>query len=92
MTGYNHQGKQKHDGRHLKSGVAFDLETATNITTGAMRYETARSFTPFDVSKDGEHCDVRSESLVSEKRFIEVKGCPQSGAVVINGPEVQVVP
>lgn len=54
----------------------------------AMRYERGRGWTPYDVSKDGEHYDVRSESPLGDKRYIEVKGRAQSGAVIITGPEV----
>jgi hypothetical protein len=54
----------------------------------AMRYERSRGWTPYDVSKDGEHYDVRSESPKGEKRYIEVKGRADSGAVVITGPEL----
>ncbi len=54
----------------------------------AMRYERSRGWTPIDVSKDGEHYDIRSESPTGEKRFIEVKGRSQSGAIVLTGPEV----
>lgn len=53
-----------------------------------MRYERGRGWTPYDVSKDGEHYDIRSESPSAEKRFIEVKGRAQSGAIVLTGPEV----
>jgi len=54
----------------------------------AMRYERGRGWTPHDVSKDGEHYDVRSESPIGDKRYIEVKGRAQSGVVVITGPEL----
>jgi hypothetical protein len=54
----------------------------------AMRYERSRGWTPYDVSRDGEHYDVRSESPAGEKRYIEVKGRADSGAVVITGPEL----
>ncbi len=54
----------------------------------AMRYERSRGWTPIDVSKEGEHYDIRSESPTGEKRFIEVKGRSQSGAIVLTGPEV----
>jgi len=54
----------------------------------AMRYEWARGWTPYDVSKDGEHYDVRSESPTGEKRYIEVKGRAQSGPVMLTGPEL----
>lgn len=54
----------------------------------AMRYERGRGWVPTDVSRDGEHYDVRSEGPSGEKRFIEVKGRAQSGAIVLTGPEV----
>jgi hypothetical protein len=64
------------------AGVASEIrlwigsvETATNITTG-------------DIISGLEHYDVRSESPAGEKRYIEVKGRAQSGAVIITGPEV----
>jgi superfamily II DNA or RNA helicase len=54
----------------------------------AMRYERSRGWTPTDVSGEGEHYDIRSEGPNGEKRFIEVKGRAQSGAIVLTGPEV----
>jgi hypothetical protein len=54
----------------------------------AMRYERSRGWTPTDVSRDGEHYDIRSEGPTGEKRFIEVKGRARSGAIVLTGPEV----
>lgn len=53
-----------------------------------MRYERARGWTPFDVSQDGEHYDIRSEGPDAAKRFIEVKGRAQTGCVVLTAPEV----
>ncbi|MEI9476583.1 MAG: helicase-related protein [Deltaproteobacteria bacterium] len=53
-----------------------------------MRYERSRGWMPVDVSKEGEHYDIRSESPVGEMRFIEVKGRAQSGAIVLTGPEL----
>jgi hypothetical protein len=53
-----------------------------------MRYERSRGWTPADVSLDGEHYDVRSESPTGDKRFIEVKGRAQTGAIILTGPEV----
>ena len=53
-----------------------------------MQYEKSRGWTPFDVSKDGEHYDIRSESSIGEKRFIEVKGRADTGAIILTGPEV----
>jgi hypothetical protein len=54
----------------------------------AMQYERDRGWNPFDVSQDGEHYDVRSESTAGEKRFIEVKGRAHTGAIILTGPEV----
>jgi len=54
----------------------------------AMRYERSRGWSPYDVSSEGEHYDVRSESPTGEKRFIEVKGRARSGAIVLTGPEL----
>ena len=54
----------------------------------AMRYERTRGWNPHDVSGNGEHYDVRSESPNGDKRFIEVKGRAQSGAIVLTGPEL----
>jgi len=54
----------------------------------AMRYERGRGWTPYDVSRDGEHYDVRSESPTGQMRFIEVKGRARSGAIIITAPEV----
>lgn len=53
-----------------------------------MRYERTRGWLPVDVSKDGEHYDIRSESPTGEKRFIEVKDRSPSGAIVLTGPEL----
>ena len=54
----------------------------------AMRYERSRGWTPTDVSQDGEHYDIRSEGPNGEKRFIEVKGRSETGAIILTGPEV----
>ena len=54
----------------------------------AIRYERSRGWTPTDVSSDGEHYDIRSEGPNGEKRFIEVKGRSQTGAIILTGPEV----
>jgi len=54
----------------------------------AMRYERSRGWSPTDVSREGEHYDIRSEGPGGEKRFIEVKGRAQSGSIVLTGPEV----
>lgn len=53
-----------------------------------MRYERGRGWLPVDVSKEGEHYDIRSESPDGEIRFIEVKGRALSGAIVLTGPEM----
>jgi superfamily II DNA or RNA helicase len=73
-----------------KRGVPMqrDEEVERIAMEVAMRYERSRNWTPQDVSKDGEHYDIRSESPTGEKRFIEVKGRAQSGAIVLTAPEV----
>jgi hypothetical protein len=53
-----------------------------------MRYERSRGWSPVDVSKGGEHYDIRSESPAGEIQFIEVKGRALSGAIVLTGPEM----
>jgi len=53
-----------------------------------MRYERSRGWTPYDVSLDGEHYDIRSEGPGGEKRFIEVKGRAKTGVIVLTGPEL----
>lgn len=53
-----------------------------------MRYERSRGWAPVDVHNDGEHYDIRSESPTREKRFIEVKGRAETGAIIITAPEV----
>ncbi len=58
---------------------------AMDVTLG---YERSRGWSPTDVSRDGEHYDVRSEGPGGEKRFIEVKGRAQSGAIILTGPEL----
>jgi superfamily II DNA or RNA helicase len=65
-----------------------DAEVEAIAMDLAMRYERSRGWTPFDVHADGEHYDVRSEAPNGEKRFIEVKGRAQSGAIVLTGPEL----
>jgi len=54
----------------------------------AMRYERGRGWNPVDVSKDGEHYDIRSESPTAELRFIEVKGRAETGAIELTEPEL----
>lgn len=51
-------------------------------------FEKGRGWNPVDVSQDGEHYDIRSEGPDGEKRFIEVKGRSQSGAIILTAPEV----
>jgi superfamily II DNA or RNA helicase len=53
-----------------------------------MRYERSRGWRPYDVSRDGEHYDIRSEAPNDERRYIEVKGRARSGAIVLTGPEL----
>jgi hypothetical protein len=75
---------------HPKAGVPMqrDEEVELFAMNVAMRYERSIGWTPYDVSKDGEHYDIRSESRTGERKYIEVKGRAQSGAVVLTGPEV----
>jgi SNF2 family DNA or RNA helicase len=75
---------------NLSKGVPMrrDDEVETIAMEVVMRYERSRGWMPFDVSKDGEHYDIRSESPTGEKRFIEVKGRSQMGAIVLTGPEL----
>ncbi|MFP4439167.1 MAG: DUF3883 domain-containing protein [Chloroflexaceae bacterium] len=53
-----------------------------------LQYERSRGWTPHDVHNDGEHYDIRSESPLGEKCYIEVKGRAQSGVVMLTGPEL----
>ncbi len=64
-----------------------DDEVERIAMDAAMRYEQSRGWTPYDISMDGEHYDVRSESPTGEKRFIEVKGRAGTGAIVLTAPE-----
>lgn len=68
--------------------MARDDEVEAIAMDLAMRYERSRGWHPTDVSRDGEHYDVRSEGPGGEKRFIEVKGRAQSGGIILTGPEV----
>lgn len=57
------------------------------------RYEISRGWTPTDVSKDGEHYDIRSQAkraIQSDDyiRYIEVKGRALTGDIVLTAPEV----
>jgi superfamily II DNA or RNA helicase len=54
----------------------------------ATRYERGRGWSPLDVTRDGEHYDLRSEAPSGEKRFIEVKGRAQTGPVMVTAPEL----
>lgn len=77
-------------------GVAMqrDEEVERIAMEIAMRYERARGWTVIDVSKDGEHYDVRSEAPYDARtspdyiRFIEVKGRARTGDIVFYAPEV----
>ena len=68
--------------------MSRDDEVEAIAMAVADRYERSRGWQPFDVSKDGEHYDIRSESPTGEKRFIEVKGRAQSGGIVLTLPEL----
>lgn len=74
----------------LPKGVPMrrDDEVEAIAMDVVMRYERSRGWTPVDVSQDGEHYDIRSESPTGDKRFIEVKGRAQSGAIILTGPEL----
>jgi hypothetical protein len=78
------------DAQDLSGGQPMrrDDEVEAIAMQVAMRYERSRGWTPIDVSADGEHYNLRSESPTGEKRFIEVKGRSRSGAVMITGPEL----
>ena len=62
-----------------------------------LRYERARGWAPADVSKEGEHYDIRSVAPAANTqapatadyiRFIEVKGRALTGDIVLSAPEV----
>ena len=57
-----------------------------------IRYERARGWQPTDVSKDGEHYDIRSQTAQQQGddyiRYIEVKGRALTGNLVLTAPEV----
>ena len=73
----------------IKRGVPMrrDDEVERIAMDVAMRYERSRGWTPFDVSQEGEHYDIRSVGPNGEKRYIEVKGRAKSGAIILTGPE-----
>ena len=81
---------EEEDARRPRTGLPMqrDDDVEAVAMAIAMRYERSRGWTPFDVSKDGEHYDIRSEGPDGQKRFIEVKGRAASGPVVLTGPEV----
>ncbi|MBI3303011.1 MAG: hypothetical protein HYZ72_13175 [Deltaproteobacteria bacterium] len=60
------------EGAWLHRGVPMrrDDEVEQIAMDLAMRYERSRGWTPYDVSRDGEHYDIRSESPTGELRFI----------------------
>ncbi|MBU1023740.1 DUF3883 domain-containing protein, partial [bacterium] len=73
-----------------RTGMAMrrDDEVEAIAMEIAMKYEESRGWESTDVSKEGFHFDVRSVSPSGEKRYIEVKGRAQSGAIVITEPEL----
>jgi SNF2 family DNA or RNA helicase len=79
-----------------EKGVAMrrDDEVERIAMNVVMQYERARGWTPTDVSKDGEHYDIRSNAPFDARtspdyiRFIEVKGRAQTGDIVLTAPEV----
>jgi hypothetical protein len=75
-------------GSHGGVPMRRDDEVEAIAMDVAMRYERSRGWMPVDVSADGEHYDVRSESAAGEKRFIEVKGRADTGAIMLTGPEL----
>ncbi|NIA11344.1 MAG: DUF3883 domain-containing protein, partial [Nitrospiraceae bacterium] len=74
----------------VKRGVPMrrDDEVERIAMSVAMEYERSRGWDPTDVSQEGEHYDIRSVGPNGEKRYIEVKGRAQSGAIILTGPEV----
>ena len=79
-----------------EKGVAMrrDEEVEQIAMDVTIRYERARGWTPTDVSKDGEHYDIRSAASFDARtspdyiRFIEVKGRAQTGDIILTAPEV----
>ena len=79
-----------------EKGVAMrrDDEVERIAMNVVMQYERARGWTQTDVSKDGEHYDIRSNAPFDARtspdyiRFIEVKGRAQTGDIVLTAPEV----
>ena len=65
-----------------------DDEVEMIAMEAVMQYERSRGWVPTDVSLDGEHYDIRSEGPQGEKRFIEVKGRAQIGAIMLTEPEL----
>jgi hypothetical protein len=76
--------------RSASSGVPMkrDDEVEAIAMDVSMRHERTRGWNPVDVSKDGEHYDIRSEAPDGDKRFIEVKGRSETGAIILTGPEL----
>ena len=79
------------EGEHESPKRGFPMRRDDEVEKIAMEvvmnYERGRGWTPYDVSRDGEHYDIRSESPADEIRFIEVKGRAQSGPIVLTAPE-----
>jgi len=78
------------EGSSITKGIPMrrDDEVERIAMEVAASYERNRGWTPVDVSQEGEHYDIRSVGPNGEKRFIEVKGRAQSGAIMLTGPEV----
>lgn len=76
--------------RESSTGVPMkrDDEVEAIAMNVSMRHEETRGWNPVDVSKDGEHYDIRSEAPDGDKRFIEVKGRSETGAIILTGPEL----
>jgi hypothetical protein len=75
-------------GQHQGVPMRRDDEVEQIAMNVVMQYERRRGWTPYDVSQDGEHYDIRSESPTSEVRYIEVKGRAASGPIILTGPEM----
>jgi len=78
------------DGDAPRRGVPMrrDDEVERIAMDVVLRFERGRGWTPYDISLNGEHYDIRSEAPSGEVRYIEVKGRAESGAVMLTSPEV----
>jgi len=53
-----------------------------------MRFKHSRGWTPYDVSRDGDRYEVRSEGPNGQRCYIEVNARTQAGARVVTAPEL----